>query len=96
MPPTVHFLGVVMDDKKFKEMLEETSIVVRKSFEEDWEIIKSEASIYQIDIPSTLDPFDVSSIKVFMELLSPQDSYMRYKLKIHVDLVSLFKKTQIL
>ena len=97
MPPTVYFLGVVMDEKKFKAMLAETAAVVKQSFESDWEVLKSEAIHYQIDKLIGVDPLDDSAILAIKEDLDPdQDKHIRYRLQIHLDLLLKFKRAGVL
>ena len=97
MPPTVYFLGVVMDEKKFKAMLAETAAVVKQSFESDWEVLKSEAIHYQIDKLIGVDPLDDSAILAIKEVLDPdQDKHIRYRLQIHLDLLLKFKRAGVL
>ena len=83
-----------MDDKKFKAMMEETAAVVKRSFESDWEVLKSEAIHYQIDKLIGVDPLDDSAILALKEDLDPdQDRHIRYRLQIHLDLLLKFKNS---
>lgn len=97
MPPTVYFLGVVMDDKEFKAMLRETANVVRRSFASDWEVLKSEAVHFQIDTLIGVDPLDdaaISAIKDGLDL--EQDHYIRHRVQIHLDLLLKFQEAGVL
>jgi len=86
-----------MDEKIFKAMLEETALVVKRSFESDWEVIKSEAIRYQIDQLIGVDALDDKEISAIRDDLDPHnDKHIRYRLQIHLDLLLKFKSAGVL
>ena len=86
-----------MDNHEFETMMAETAEVVKRSFESDWEVLKSEAVHYQIDRLIDVDPLDDSAISALREDLDPdQDRHIRYRLQIHLDLLLKFKSAGVL
>ena len=86
-----------MDNHEFEAMMRETAEVVKRSFESDWEVLKSEAVHYQIDRLIDVDPLDDSAISALREDLDPdQDRHIRYRLQIHLDLLLKFKSAGVL
>ena len=86
-----------MDNHEFETMMAETAEVVKRSFESDWEVLKSEAVHYQIDRLIDVDPLDDSAISALREDLDPdQDKHIRYRLQIHLDLLLKFKRAGVL
>jgi hypothetical protein len=86
-----------MNNDEFEAMMRETAAVVRRSFESDWEVLKSEAVHYQIDRLIGVDPLDDSAISALKEDLDPdRDKHIRYRLQIHLDLLLSFKRAGVL